>query len=222
MKTQNNSKPSLVLINIKQLNTLSSLFHQSLQAQGVEIKKTRSDEVLSTVLGYKSRNSIINGEFKKGVPLRIVFPNLYVQNLNEELKKFQASNIDCNFVIYDTFDKYDENYAPNDKEEKWLLTPEGWMPSRDFFISYMRFDRDVFSIFQTTSIGFHRGIWSAYDAEFISAEDAFNGKRAPFGGNKAVESSIELEYQTSKLYKKFGRYPDTDQWWHKYGKAFLA
>ncbi|MBN2605917.1 MAG: hypothetical protein JXR47_01135, partial [Thiotrichales bacterium] len=214
---------SIEISTKNEFNDLGSLFLAELKTHGVEIKRTRSNDLLSTVLGFKSSNGLIHS-LSKEPPVKIVFPNQYAQRMNEILKnKHQISNVNSNAVLLNALQEYSSakksryDQELNNKnnpypEEKWILTKEGWLSSNEFKNSGLQLNKHAYDIWETTGTGAMRQFWSVYDAEYRSAS----------GGRATVQNSIELEHQLDFLHQKFGDRPSTgfSEWGKKHIEPF--
>lgn len=188
----------------KEFHSLVGSLSSLLEDEGVVIKTSRAQELLSRSLGYKS----VNGLFAS-LPVDVKLTDDVLQSFDQLVRqKHGALNVDPASVLqsleaahrsYSTVWNSDARCYPKElsgNENYWYLTEHGWIPWSQMDFSRMKVELNIYKVVQS-----HFG-------PFLD-EYSFSGSARPIW--TADIASNEFELQAAKLEQEFGEMPDKNK-----------
>lgn len=186
-----------------ELHSLVSSLRTLLSDEGVSLKTSRAQELLSETFGYKSANGLLGD-----VPINLRVTEEAASKLCELLRsRHDANSDDYSYLLkilerrhesYSTIYESDKNCYPAqlpDHTNYWYLTQAGWIPWSQVDFTKTRVELGIYKVVSSFSSG-----------PLIPGEGPFLCYARPVW--TADIASFEIEIEADRLEREYGEMPE--------------
>ncbi|WP_305965623.1 hypothetical protein [Marinobacter salsuginis] len=186
-----------------EFHTLVSSLRSLLSENGVNIKTSRAQELLSRSLGYKSANGLY-----ASLPVEIDLTHKVFEVFDWILQEKHEASDTSGAVILRELESTHRSYSTrwgsdakcyptqlSETENYWYLTNDGWLPWKDMDFARMRVELNIYKVVHSNF------------GPFLD-EHSFSGSARPIWTADIASTAFEVE--AARLEREYGDMPNKD------------